>query len=285
LFLNLAIAWAFGLALGVAAVFALEQIDETITDPADVERKLTIPLLGTIPKSESAPVDLLADRKSNLVEAYLALQTNLEFTTAHGFPRSLAVTSTRPSEGKSTSAYAVALTLARAKRRVLLIDGDMRNPSIHHLAQLPNHAGFSNLLAGSDDYESVTTHLPDQDFSVILSGPLPPNAAELLTGERLSAVLARLCEDFDVVIVDSPPVMGLADAPLIASRVEGTIFVVEAHGIRARLVRLALGRLANAHAHVLGAVLAKFESARAMYGYGYDYGYTYGQRSILDKFR
>ena len=113
--------------------------------------------------------------------------------------------------------------------------------------------------------------------SAMSSGPIPPNAAELLTGTRLSVLIDRLLETYDHVVVDSPPVMGLADAPLIAGRVDGVIYAVESHGIRASLVKTALGRLASANARVLGGVLTKFEVRKAHYGYGYEYGYGYGR--------
>ena len=114
-------------------------------------------------------------------------------------------------------------------------------------------------------------------FTAMSAGPIPPNAAELLTGARLSILIERLLESYDHVVIDSPPVMGLADAPLIASRVEGVIYAVESHGIRATLVKTAIARLANANAHVLGGVLTKFEARKAHYGYGYEYGYGYGR--------
>jgi Mrp family chromosome partitioning ATPase len=111
---------------------------------------------------------------------------------------------------------------------------------------------------------------------VLTAGPQPPNAAELLRGGRLDALFAELISKFDHVVIDSPPVMGLADAPIIASKTEGTVFVVEARGVKARLARLAIGRLRQARAQLLGAVLTKFEAKRAHFGYGYDYGYGYG---------
>lgn len=106
---------------------------------------------------------------------------------------------------------------------------------------------------------------------------MPPNAAELLTGERLDKVLDFLLERFDHVIIDTPPVMGLADAPLIASRVEGAVYVVESHGIRTSQVRTALARLGSANVHILGSVLTKFEASKAQMGFGYEYGYGYGR--------
>ena len=114
------------------------------------------------------------------------------------------------------------------------------------------------------------------------AGPTPPNAADQLTGDRMRKLVAKLLETYDHVVVDSPPVMGLADAPLIASAVEATIYAVEAHVIRASLVRIALQRLANANANLVGVVLTKFDAKHAQYGYGYDYGYGYGRSNPVE---
>ena len=279
LLMNLALALLAGTILGAIAAFVLEQMDEAISGPEEIQRILNLPLLGAIPKAEGDLVDNLRDRKSSLVEAYLSVQTNLEFSTDHGVPRSIGVTSTRPAEGKSTTSLALAIQLARARKRVLLVDGDMRSPSVHGLLALNNVHGFSNYLAGTDDIASLIQQAPEFGLSVISAGPTPPNAAELLTGARLQQFLVQMAESFDHVVIDSPPVMGLADAPLIASRVEGMIFVVESHGIRASLVRVAMGRLSSANARILGSVLTKFETKRAQYGYGYDYGYGYGRET------
>jgi capsular exopolysaccharide synthesis family protein len=279
LLINLLISLLAGLGLGALIAFGLEQMDETIADPAEVGRRLGLSLLGSVPKTPSGiiPRDELLDRKSELVDAYLAVNTNLGFTTEHGVPRSLAVTSTRPEEGKSTTAVALATMLARAGRRVILIDGDMRSPSIHHLGGVDHDRGLSNFLAGDDQIETLTFDMSDLGFTAMSAGPIPPNAAELLTGNRLSLLIERLLERYDHVVVDTPPVMGIADAPLIASRVEGVIYVVESHGIRSSQVKTALGRLASANAHIVGGVLTKFEKDRAHYGYGYEYGYSYGR--------
>ena len=278
LLINLAVALLAGLGLGALAAFALEQIDEAIADPGEVERRLGLPLLGSVPKLENGtPKEALLDRKSELIDAYLAVQTNLAFTTEHGVPRSFAVTSTRPAEGKSTTALALATTLARAQRRVILVDGDMRSPSVHHLGGVDHDHGLSNFLSGQDNIAPLTFRMEDLGIAAMSAGPIPPNAAELLTGNRLSILIDRLLEDYDHVVIDSPPVMGLADAPLIASRVEGVIYAVESHGIRSSMVRTALGRLASANARVLGGILTKFEAKKAHFGYGYEYGYGYGR--------
>lgn len=278
LFINLLISLLIGFVIGAVLAFILEQMDEAIADPAEVERRLGLPLLGSVPKVEGVePRDALLDRKSDLVDAYLAIQTSLGFTTEHGVPRSLAVTSTRPAEGKSTTSLAIATMLARARKKVILVDGDMRSPSIHHLGGVDHDHGLSNFLAGQDDIGQLTFEMHDLGFTAMSAGPIPPNAAELLTGNRLQVLIERLLETYDHVVIDSPPVMGLADAPLIASRVEGVVYAVESHGIRSSLVKTALQRLLAANAHILGGVLTKFEARKAHYGYGYEYGYGYGR--------
>jgi capsular exopolysaccharide synthesis family protein len=283
LLINLAMALFAGLILGAIATFALEQIDEAIADPAEIERLLGLPLLGSVPKLVGGtPKAALLDRKSEMVDAYLAIQASLQFTTEHGVPRSLAVTSTRPAEGKSTTALALATMLSRAQRRVILVDGDMRSPSVHHLGDVGHEQGLSNFLAGQDDIAPLTFEMQDLGVTAMSAGPIPPNAAELLTGTRLHLLIERLLQQFDHVIIDSPPVMGLADAPLIASRVEAVVFAVESHGIRASLVRTALARLSNASANIVGGVLTKFEARKGSSGYGYDYGYNYGREDKRD---
>jgi polysaccharide biosynthesis transport protein len=282
LFFNLLFSLLAGLGLGAALAFALEQIDEAIADPGEVERALKLPLLGAVPMAQDvSPLEAINDRKSSMVEAYLSIQTNLEFATSHGAPRSFSVTSTRPAEGKSTTSYALAHSLARARRKVVLIDGDMRSPSMHGMFGLRNERGLSNFLTGSDNVSELLQATPQEGLVLISAGPQPPNAAELLTGKRLEELIAILLKTYDNVVVDSPPVMGLADAPLIASKVEGTIFAVESRGNKASLVRLAIGRLASANVHLLGVVLTKFvarQSGYGSYGYGYDYGYGYGAK-------
>lgn len=278
LLVNMALALLAGIGLGVLLALILEQADEAVADPAEIERLFGLPLLGSVPKTVGQePKEALLDRKSELVDAYLAIQASLAFTTEHGVPRSLSVTSTRPAEGKSTTALALATMLARGGKKVVLVDGDMRSPSIHHLAGVGHDRGLSNYLAGNDDLASLLIRMEQLGLTAMTAGPLPPNAAELLTGDRMSTLIERLLESFDHVVVDSPPIMGLADGPLIASRVEGVVFTVEAHGIRASLVRAALQRLASANAHVIGGILTKFEARKAHYGYGYEYGYGYGQ--------
>ena len=277
LLVNILLFMLAGGVIGAAIAGVLEQIDDGVTEPSEFEEKLGLPLLGVAPRLKTeAPLEALKNPRSGLVEAYLAVEANLELATAQGTPKSLAVTSTRPREGKSTTTIALAQTLARARRTVVLVDADLRSPSIHTAFGLKNIAGVSNLLSGSDDIDAVVHPSGHEGLSVITAGPQPPNAADLLMGERLTQLIKTLQERYDHVIVDCPPVIGLADAPLVAAAVQAVVYAVEAKAVPAGMARMALGRLNGAHAHVLGGVLTMFEAKRAHLGYGYDYGYQYG---------
>jgi capsular exopolysaccharide synthesis family protein len=275
--INLLLALMLGTAAGFGLAFVREQIDETVTDPSDLERRVGIPLLGVVPDSKTTELlEELKDPKSNLLEAYLSVQTSLSFSTDHGIPRSLAVTSTRPAEGKSITAFAIAYSIGRNGARTLLVDGDMRSPSVHVEVGCENDRGLSNYLSGTDDLKSLIQRPAGEPFAILAAGPQPPNAAELLRSDRFASLMTELLTMFDHVVIDSPPVMGLADAPIIASRTEATLFVIEARGVKARIAQLALSRLRQGRAQLLGAVLTKFEAKRAHFGYGYEYGYGYG---------
>lgn len=278
LLLNALISMVLGLLIGVMAALAREQLDETVGDPSEVTRRLHLPLLGTIPKlADEEPREALVDRKSVINDAYLAVQTSLALSTDRGVPRSLAVTSTRPAEGKSTTALALATTLSRGSRKVILVDGDMRSPSVHHLGGVDHDRGLSNYLAGDDDISTMTFEMKDLGLTAMSAGPIPPNAAELLAGPRLAMLIERLLKDYDHVVIDSPPVLGLADAQLIGARVEGMVYAIESRGIKLSQVKTAIGRLESAQVRLFGGILTKFESKKASYGYHYDYGYGYGQ--------
>lgn len=276
LLVNLALAALLGLGLGGLAAFIMEALDETLASPEDVENKLGLPLLAVIPLLErgTSPQEALRDVRSNFSEAYYSLRTALQFSTPNGAPTSLLVTSSRPAEGKSTTAYATAVNLARLGRRVLLADGDLRNPSMHRIVGVENDAGMSNLLSGNGDLKSLIKPTGQENLDFIPCGPLPPNPAELWGGDRLRRVMEEAMGVYEHVVIDGPPVLGFADAPLLASSVAGTVFVLEAKGTRRAQARGALRRLTVGNAHILGAVLSKFNTKEVQYG-GYDYAYDY----------
>lgn len=276
LLINLALAALFGLGLGVIAALVLEALDETVATPDDVEKKLGVPVLGVVPLLEKGRTTsaALADIRSGFSEAYYSLRTALQFSTPDGAPGSMLVTSARPAEGKSTTAYAVALNLARVGKRVLLVDGDLRNPSMHRVVGVENERGMSNLLSGSSDLQTVVQRTRQENLFFIPCGPLPPNPAELWGGDRLRHFLADGRNSFDHIVIDGPPVLGFADSPLLAASVGGVLFVLESRGTRRGQARGALKRLRVGRAHLLGAVLTKFNAKTTSYG-GYDYAYDY----------
>ncbi|WP_204244813.1 GumC family protein [Parasphingorhabdus marina] len=280
--LNMALAMLMGLGLAGAYVVVSEQIDQTIKDPSDLKNRLNLAPLGSVPDMRKDDIiSMLQDKKSVAWEAYISIQTSLSFLTSHGAPRSFLMTSTRPNEGKSTSAFALAAVLSSTNRKVLLIDGDMRNPSLHQMIDQKNVQGLSNYLSGDDDIDNLIQKMPDQGFWVMTAGPIPPNAAELLSSPRIKKLFDHLEEKFDCVIVDAPPVLGLADIPLLANAVEGVIYTIEAGGVKVRGIESALRRVRSSHATIFGAIITKVKSSGTGYGYGYDYQYSYGQQDPL----
>lgn len=274
--LNLALSLLAGLALCGVTVVALEQIDQSVKDPADVPKVLDIAFLGAIPWVKGDVATELRDKKSAPAEAYFSIQTNLSFLTDHGIPKSFLLTSTRPSEGKSSSAVALGETLTRTGRKVVIIDADMRNPSMHRTWGMKNEAGLSNYLAGEGDYAALLRATENPKLRLMTAGPTPPNAAELLSSDRMGDLVQRLGQEFDHVVVDAPPVLGFADIPLLVGTVEGVIYTIEANGPKMRAIRGALQRLHAANANIFGAIVTKVDSRNPSYGYGYGYGYSYG---------
>lgn len=279
---NLALALLIGLGLAGVVVLALEQIDEGIKGPADVWSVLQVPLLGNVPLVSGDPVAELGDSRSYLTEAYFSIRSALAFSTTHGLPRSLCVTSSRTGEGKSTSALALAVTIGRTGKSVLLVDGDLRSPSVHELTDLPNLGGFSNLLAGDNQVEQYLQPTRFRGLSVLSSGPLPPSPSELLASERFHEVVRALLSRYDYVVFDAPPVLGLSDGPLIARASEGCLFVIEPGAAPVRGIRDALQRLRLVGAQIFGVAVTKIDVTRQHYGYSYGYGYGYGYGSNED---
>jgi capsular exopolysaccharide synthesis family protein len=274
--LNLALSLFAGVVLSSIAVLALEHVDEGIRSIEQAKDVIDIPLLGYTPSVDEEPVELLRDTKSHFYEANFSIQSSLAFATHHGFPRSLSVASTRSGEGKSSIALAMAVVMSRRGRKVLLIDGDMRSPSVHHLLGIANNAGLANLLTGATDWRAQVQPTSFENLDAISAGPIPPNAAELLSSNRLSEVLADALAIYDNVVIDSPPVMGLSDALIIARAVEGSVFVMQADVVPVPAIQNSINRLKSAGTKLFGAVLTKVNEDDHSYGYGYGYDYGHG---------
>lgn len=277
--LNLALALIAGIIAASAIVFLREYFDDVIRAPEDVERKLRIPLLGLVPQADGPVWDELADRKSGMSEAYHSLVVNLFHTTGSGLPGVLAVTSSQASEGKSTTSNAIARDLARLGKNVLLVDGDLRRPTLHKLTDRRKQDGLTSVLSGQATLDEVIYQGEEPNLSYMTALPMPSDPSLMLGSPMLPALISDLKQRFDSVIIDSPPMLGLSDAVSWATLSDGTLLIVDASKGARGTVKAALRRLELVGAPLLGAVLTKFDPAatgKNTYYYGYNY-YAYGE--------
>ncbi|MGD9657559.1 MAG: GumC family protein [Methylocystis sp.] len=276
----LMLALALGLACGVGAAFALEYFDDRIYSPSDAERATGLPLLGVVPfiKNPKELAAQIADQRSILSEAYRSACTSLQFSSEAGPPKSLLITSAGPSEGKSSTAFAVARQFAAIGLKVLLIDADLRRPSLHRQLGLDNDKGLSNFLTRNCDMRDAIRRQDgaNDKIYVLTAGPVPPNPVELLNGSRFASLLTVSGEAFDLVVIDGPPVGAMADALVLANTANAALFVIAGGEARRSGVRNALKRLGQARSRPLGVILSKFDARTASYGYAYDRVYVYG---------
>ena len=278
LFKNLLVGLLFGIGAASLTVFLKDQFDDSIRVPEDVETKLDLALLGVIPRShQSTPDESLADPKSPISEAYNSLRGSLLYSTPEGLPQIMLVTSAQASEGKTTTSFAIASGFARMGKRTLLIDADMRRPSLHRHLDLENERGLSTLLTSHEPLADIQVPSGLENLSMVLAGPVPPSPTELLSTARFEELLQEAARSYDIVIVDSPPILGLADSPLMAALVDGVVFVVEADRSRRGSLKAALRRLRAMRPILLGAVLTKFDPLKAGNRYSEYYGYEYYQ--------
>jgi capsular exopolysaccharide synthesis family protein len=265
------------LALGFA--FLREYLDDTVKSSEDVEAVAGLPTLGTIVKmraargqSEIYRLAAILYPRARPAEAYRTLRTNVEFAAVDTPVRTLLVTSSIPGEGKTTTAANLAVVFAQAGRRTILLDADFRKPGVHRIFDLPNTHGLSSLLrsdeTGIDDVAQVTEQ---ENLLVITTGPLPPNPAELLGSQRMRIILGRLAGAADLVVVDSPPLQAVADAAILASITDGTLFVIDAGRTRRGAIRGARETLAKADARALGVALNRLPERSTSGSYYYDY--------------
>jgi capsular exopolysaccharide synthesis family protein len=275
---NLALALLSGLILSALIVLFRDQFDDSIRLPEDVDAKLELALLGVVPRVSGAAANELADPRSPMSEAYASLGGALLYATGEGLPETLLVTSAQAGEGKSITSLAIANNLARIGKRTVLIDLDLRRPSVARNLGAENTHGMTSLLTGQDTLDGVLLATEQANLSVITSGPLPPSPAELIAGPRLQAVIDELADRFDAVVIDSPPVLGLADAPLLSALVDGVVVVVEAGRSRRGALKASLRRLRAMRPILVGAVLTKFDPRKGANKYSDYYAYAhYGE--------
>ncbi|MFM5918594.1 MAG: GumC family protein [Novosphingobium sp.] len=280
---NLLFGLIMGLGLAGLLVFFRDQFDDAIRVPEDIEGKLGLPLLGVIPKTdEDSPETALADPKSPMSEAYNSLRGSLLYSTSQGLPQVMLVTSAQAAEGKTTTSIAIAAGFARMGRKVLLIDADMRRPSLQNRMNVANDRGLSTLLTSADALESTTLASRQANLTLLPAGPIPPSPTELLSTVRMEELLEAAARQFDVVVVDSPPILGLADAPLMSALVDGVVIVVEADRSRRGALKSALRRLRSMRPVLLGALLTKFDPLKAANRHSEYYGQQYYQYETIE---
>jgi len=274
LLFSLLIAGFLSSLLGTALVFAIEFIDDRIKTPEHVKQKLGTVLMGVIPRDKNPKkiMNSLDDPTSALAEAYSSLRTNLQFSGPDGGPKIIHITSTRSGEGKSVTSLGLALRYAGLGDRVLLVDADMRLPTFKR--GVDESIGLSGLLTSRDNIADNLLETKYQNLDLLPSGANVPNPSEILSTYRLGEIMEYIRSKYNYIIVDSPPVMGLADAPILAANCDASLLVVEGASTRTPAVKSTLERLSVSGVKVLGVVLTKYTLQSK--GYLNYYQYSYG---------
>lgn len=285
--LNLAMAIVLGGIGGMGLAFLIEFLDNTVKSKEDLESMIGMPLLGVvpiIPQEEMLDIASNRDRslftyakpRSSVAESLRSVRTNVLFRTGTKKSKVLLITSAVPREGKSFSSSNLAAVLAMSGSKVVIIDADLRRPSIHRLFDISDEHGLSEVLLEEKEVHEVMipSHIPNLD--VVPAGPIPTNPSELLGSERLLEVTKQLQEEYDIVIFDTPPVTAVADPMILSPMADGVILVVEANQTRKPVVMQAITRLRQVKANLIGGIVNKFDIKKSGYGYYYyynDYGY------------
>ncbi|MEP6916987.1 MAG: polysaccharide biosynthesis tyrosine autokinase [Acidobacteriota bacterium] len=266
-----------GLTMAFGLAFGIEYLDDTVKTPEDVTRRLKLPLLGLVPAVRGDRVPVLTETvPHDFGEAFRSLRTSLVFTSGGEMTRVIAVTSSQPLEGKTTTACNLALALALGGSRVLLIDADMRRPGLHKTMGLPNTLGLSHLLVGQSRVREVIQKTIEPNLFVITAGRTPPNPSELLASPRMNTLIENLTHGpFDWVVIDTPPVLAVTDAVIIAQKVSGIVFVVGSEMTRRVHAERALETLQAGRVRSIGVVLNRVDFDRNKYYYSRYYGYQY----------
>jgi len=290
---NILIALLLALSAGIGLAFLLDYLDDTLKSIEDVDRHIHLPTLALIPAPrqerrilpgrstavaatitghEGTALALIEEKRSPVAEAYRHLRTSLLLSSAGQPPKTVLVTSSQPSEGKTTTAVNTAVMLAQTGAEVVILDCDLRRPRIHSHFGLPNARGVTNYLSGDANVSSLIQQydkLPN--LKIITSGPVPPNSAELLGSEEMRRLLALLSENFAHIIVDSPPAISFTDASILSTMVDGVMLVVHGGRSSRAVVRRAKQQLMDVGAHIYGIVLnnVKLESSDYYYYSGY----------------
>lgn len=273
---NLSIALAIGAALAIGLAVLRETFDDRIRALEDIEDKLGLPFLGHTPYVADRDLSIEgSNRFSALMEAYSSIRAGIDFS----LPRSsnvIQLTSSQPGEGKSTTAVVLAEMFASFGRSTLLIDADLRRPSVAKLVGIERpKVGLVEVVLGHVPLKDALVRGLHENFDILPVGEIPPNPTEVLASREFMEFIQKCREEYSLVIIDSSPVMGLADAPMLARMVDATVFVLEANALPFSRARAAIRRISAAGGKTIGAILTKYRALEA--GQSYDYQYTYYQ--------
>jgi capsular exopolysaccharide synthesis family protein len=281
--LNVALGLIVGLGLGVGSAVLRETLDTTVKTQDDLAAVVVAPTLGRIAYDSNAPrrpLIIQDDPHSQRAEAFRQLRTNLQFVDIDKAPKSIVVTSSVPSEGKSTSCANLAISLAQAGLKVILVEADLRRPQISDYMGIESSVGLTSVLIGRVDLaDAIQPWGGDGRLFVLPCGPIPPNPAELLGSQGMADLLKRLESSSDIVLIDTPPLLPVTDAAVLAALADGAILIVRSGQTRREQVKAASAALSAVGARVLGVVLTMVTSrASDPNSYAYSYEYRYGSR-------
>lgn len=282
---NLILGLTLGVGLGIAVAVVLNRLDTKIRSSRDIESTANRAVLGSVvydPDAPARPLAMVDNPNGIRAETIRRLRTNLQFVNAASEPsRALLVTSSLPGEGKSTTAANLAIALADAGSRVLLVDADLRRPSLHKILGQEGSAGLTSVLIGRVAVGSVIQPWQGGRIDVLTAGPIPPNPSELLGSSAMARLLESLRESYDVVLLDSPPLLPVTDAAVLGAIVDGVLLVVAAGRTHKNQLLNGIQALSNVNARILGVILNKLET-RSERKYGSYNEYSYGTTFVFD---
>lgn len=281
---NISVGFILGLVAGVALALIRDMLDNTVKSREQLEEITKTGLVGSIPldKDRRKRASISFDRETTgIAEAFRKLRTNLQFLAVDSPPRVILITSSMPSEGKSTTAINIALALAETEKSVVLVDGDLRRPTLHKYLDLVGTVGFSTVLSGAVNIDEALQPTRFAGLTVLTSGTIPPNPSELLGSQSARKLLSELRAKFDYVIVDGTPLLAITDAAILAAGADGVLIMARYGQTKREHLTHAVGSLESVGAPLLGAVFT-MTPTRGGGSYSYSYGY-YGEYNTLDK--